>query len=782
MRKACTLIILLFFAVNLQAQWHPLALNYTYTKRPDFFVPQALHFSDTAHGFILNDATLLQYKDQLWRMTKKNDSDLFTYTNLFTVDPANTFLCSYDGKIAKYDGDSLSVIFRLPPKEDSTYPALNTIFMVDTREGWVAGDSGVIIKIENDTIEKDILSVYQNFKDIYFDRPDHGWMIGYQLTDFGSVGVLYEYIDHHWTLTTYLDEMLYDIEFSSSGIGFITGEYGIYRYNQELNEWQPENIPNYYRQFHLSLLNNEYGISVSDNGRNMIYENGNWFDAPAATVSDLFSIKTTGPGKAWAISQIGNNDPENLNEGKIQLLDNGNWSAYSSSNLDSVSVVPVDYAITNLTGIGKKQLWVNGLYLLLPPEKNWFDTVPTLPGESFTNVAKMFSDSFGLGINGNLVEWNGHSWINKNIDAANPDTSFVNLNMQVFDDTTAFIGRQYLVWTSGEIRTSIAKYDYSSNSLLGSTDLDSRLPFGLHFSDKRNGLCVGDSGLLAKYQDDTWNILPNVTENRLNAVFMPDSVNAWVVGNAGTLLKFHENEWVKLPLPTEQNLLSIYFTDSLHGWIAGDSGLVFKYNGDSWQKDTTITTTSNLYAIYMADSTFGFAAGDNGTLLQYIQKKDSIIIQPATEKRICESGSTYFNYNPQGLHYVYQWQVDMGNGFENLDNNNVFSGVASDTLRIANLLPEFYGYKFRCIASYDGVDSIGTIEELLFKNKWTGKSDSAWENPENWSCEMLPGRATDVIITAGNIVISSPVAIRSLTVLPGANITVAEGGGLEILK
>jgi hypothetical protein len=269
----------------------------------------------------------------------------------------------------------------------------------------------------------------------------------------------------------------------------------------------------------------------------------------------------------------------------------------------------------------------------------------------------------------------------------------------------------------------------------------------------------------------------------LNGIFTVDSLNAWAVGNLGTLLKYNGSEWTQQPLPTEQNLFSVYFTDSTHGWITGDSGLIFKYNGIDWQRDTTVNTTSTLYAIYMADSTYGFAVGDNGTLLQYIQPKDTIVVPPQpTEKMICESGSTYFSYNPQGTSYIYQWQVDTGNGFENLADDAVFSGTISDTLRIAILSPEFYGYKFRCIASLEGVDSVSNVEELIYKNNWTGKIDSTWENPENWSCNMLPGPGTDVIISSGNVVIISAVAIRSLTVLTGVNITVADGGGLIILK
>lgn len=782
MRKFSPFFIVFFISVSVQAQWTQHPLNYKYTKQPEFFIPIAMHFSDSSNGFIVNNAALMQYKNQLWQPTPQNISDEFTYINLFTLGPTNTFLCSYDGKIAKYNGDSLSVIFSIPPSTETTPRSLNAIFMTDSTHGWAVGDGGIIIKINGDSITQDSISVFFNFRDVHFDRPDHGWIIGYTPDEFGAnIGLVCEYTQGQWVFNSYLDEMLFDIEFSSPDNGFITGVSGIYRYNKTVNQWHPENIPNYYPQYHLSLLNDQYGISVSDNSRNLVYENGTWTDGPVAQVTDLFSVKTTAPGQAWAISQIGNNNPENLNEGKFQRLQDNVWSGHSLVYLDSIFTLPVDYGFTSIAGFDEKNIWLNGQYLQIPADRDWPDTIPTLPSDTFCTAAKIFSDNFGLGTNGSLMEWNGQGWINKNIDNANPDTSFINLSMHVFEDTTAFICRQFLVWASGEFKSVISKYDYSSNSLLHSAELDTRSTFGIHFSDKRNGWCVGDNGLLARYHNELWEVLPNVTEARLNGIFCLDSANAWAVGNSGTLLYYNGADWVPHNLPTAQNLHSIRFTDSTHGWITGDSGLVFRYNGTSWERDTSIVTTNALYAIYMVDSAYGFVGGENGTLLQYIRKDTTTVIITPPVNRICENGSTYFSYNPAGSGYTYQWQVDTGNGFENLTDDTLYSGSLSDTLRIAILHPELYGYLYRCIASLEGVDSVSIIKELIFVNEWIGNQDSTWENPANWSCGSLPGRNTDVKINSGTVVLSSAAAIRSLTAQPGVHISIADGGGLEIL-
>ena len=756
------------------AQWKPVALKYKSTKHPDFFIPVSMHFSDNSNGFILNSSALMQLKGQYWQPVNTGDPSAFTYTNVFTVNPRNTFLCGYDGKVAKYNGDSLTVLFTLDESETVNL-ALNTIFMIDSTHGWAAGENGTLVKIDGNNHTMENLQPMYGFRDIYFDRPDHGWMVGYEQDHIEYGGIVFEYDGGQWTLNSYINGQVYDIEFSSPGNGFITTHDNIYRYNSGTNEWEPESIPGYYQQYHLSLLDDNYGLSVSDNSRNMIYENSAWSNGPAAGVSDLVNIKTLAAGKAWAISQIGNDNPQNLNEGKIQVLEDNVWSSYSIKYLDTVNVLPLDVAVTSITGIDKKNIWFDGQYLNIPPGKDWPDSTPVLNSDTFCTALKMFSPAFGLGLNGDLLEWNGLSWVNKNIDPfLNPDTSISNLSMHVFDDTSGFICRQLFVWSSSEIKNVISHYDYQTNSLTTSAVIDSRYPYSIHFSDKRNGWCTGDSGLTVRYADNNWQTLPAVTNKRLTAVFTVDSSTAWAVGDEGILLKFDGTLWQQQLLPTQQNLHSVYFTDKKHGWITGDSGLIFRYNGTGWINDTS-GTTKTLYSIFMVDSLYGFAGGENGLVLQYVKPVPPV-------RKFCEHGDAYFVYHPGGFNYTYQWQMDTGNGFENFTNDAVFSGTTSDTLWLTDIPSNFYGYKFRCIATFEGVDSVSDAEELKFINRWNGSVSNAWEDPGNWSCGSLPGENTDVIINSGQIILSTTTGIRSLTVLPGVKITVAESGSLIILK
>ena len=124
----------------------------------------------------------------------------------------------------------------------------------------------------------------------------------------------------------------------------------------------------------------------------------------------------------------------------------------------------------------------------------------------------------------------------------------------------------------------------------------------------------------------------------------------------------------------------------------------------------------------------------------------------------------------------YQWQADMGSGFNNINNNANYSGTTAATLQLINIPSSWNGFKYRCI--FDGNFSETTL--LKFINVWTGAVDSNWENPSNWSCGTIPDNYTDVIINNGIVFINSNVVIRSLIINPPGSLTVMSGNTLTI--
>ncbi len=121
-------------------------------------------------------------------------------------------------------------------------------------------------------------------------------------------------------------------------------------------------------------------------------------------------------------------------------------------------------------------------------------------------------------------------------------------------------------------------------------------------------------------------------------------------------------------------------------------------------------------------------------------------------KNICPGGNTFFFVGDTAVGNSYQWQVNTGTGFINITNSTIYSGVTSDTLGVTGVPSSYYGHKYRCIITNGSVVKISDEQHIIVQNTWKGTINSAWENPYNWSCGLIPDTKTDVIIpnTAAN--------------------------------
>ncbi len=141
------------------------------------------------------------------------------------------------------------------------------------------------------------------------------------------------------------------------------------------------------------------------------------------------------------------------------------------------------------------------------------------------------------------------------------------------------------------------------------------------------------------------------------------------------------------------------------------------------------------------------------------------------------SGAVYVS-NLAGT--TYQWQVDNGTGYVNISDDAVYSGTATNTLTLTSPPTSYNRYKYRCV-----VDGTNFSNEFTYKVgvTWTGAISTDWSVAGNWSCGVVPDQYTDVYIFS-NVpnfpLVGLNVDIRSLTVSPGASVTVATGFELKV--
>jgi len=123
----------------------------------------------------------------------------------------------------------------------------------------------------------------------------------------------------------------------------------------------------------------------------------------------------------------------------------------------------------------------------------------------------------------------------------------------------------------------------------------------------------------------------------------------------------------------------------------------------------------------------------------------------------------------------YQWQVNSGSGFTDIADNENYIGTNNSVLQLHNIPASWYGYQYRNL-----VDGNINSFSISFKNTWVGAVSTAWENPLNWSCGILPDANTDVVINSGTVELNSSTAIRSLTQSPSATLTIHTGNQLTV--
>lgn len=109
----------------------------------------------------------------------------------------------------------------------------------------------------------------------------------------------------------------------------------------------------------------------------------------------------------------------------------------------------------------------------------------------------------------------------------------------------------------------------------------------------------------------------------------------------------------------------------------------------------TATLNSNKYRCVVSGKCAPVAQSSAATL--NIDLPPTITTQPS-DKTICENGSTSFSVAATGTTLTYQWQVDNGTGFVNINNNSTYSDATTNKLNItAN--GTLNGYQYRCIVS-----------------------------------------------------------------------------------
>jgi hypothetical protein len=190
------------------------------------------------------------------------------------------------------------------------------------------------------------------------------------------------------------------------------------------------------------------------------------------------------------------------------------------------------------------------------------------------------------------------------------------------------------------------------------------------------------------------------------------------------------------------------------------------YNASWWYYTLTLPNPATT-------GTWKYEITYNGTQKQfaYFAVNSSYVV-------ICPDNYNILTSNLSGS--TYQWQVNTGTGYININDNVNYAGTATQKLQLKNLPSSFYGYKYRCLVNGSSFSNEITIKFISY---WTGSLSKSWEDPGNWSCGNIPDANTDVVVQSSTNTpeVGSNAFCRSTTVNPGTVITVKAGFKLNIM-
>jgi len=224
-------------------------------------------------------------------------------------------------------------------------------------------------------------------------------------------------------------------------------------------------------------------------------------------------------------------------------------------------------------------------------------------------------------------------------------------------------------------------------------------------------------------------------------------------------------------------------TNSTGLTLSGNTGSVTK-----WQSSTVSdfssavtdisTTTTSLTASDLIATTYYRAVVNSGECSSENSSSATITVSPASvggsisgSTTVCTGTNSSNLILSENTGSVTKWQSsttsDFSSAVTDIDNTTT-------SLTATNLTATTYYRAVVTSGACSSANSSSASVTVSNANTWTGATSTAWTTASNWSCGQAPTSATEVTIgtSTNNPIITSDVAINSLTINSGATLTV----------
>ncbi len=162
---------------------------------------------------------------------------------------------------------------------------------------------------------------------------------------------------------------------------------------------------------------------------------------------------------------------------------------------------------------------------------------------------------------------------------------------------------------------------------------------------------------------------------------------------------------------TDMDILAAAGNGDLIAWFENEDG-----EGNFGVQQIITTSTDFPTDVYAFDLNSDgdmdvLSISNNDEKIAWYKNLTLKILDHPFSQEICPNSGAVFTVIAKNA-TNYQWQVDEGNGFVDLTNNNIYSGVLTNTLSIISASIAMSGFQYRCVLSNPGGSQV-TYEATL---------------------------------------------------------------------
>ena len=197
---------------------------------------------------------------------------------------------------------------------------LNTVFFVDTKRGWAAGDGGLVVRTEDEgrTWSRQGLGTDDAINDIYFLDKEDGYLLSgnriYVSSDAGATwreSARFAPADFGGAVPE-----LYSVRFTSKKRGWIVGSVSrrdkvvdslVLQTTDGGASWNRQPVPTKNELINLDFSGDKRGWIVGASGVVLHTRDGGetWTLQPSGTTATLYNVDFRGDKKGWAVGERG---------------------------------------------------------------------------------------------------------------------------------------------------------------------------------------------------------------------------------------------------------------------------------------------------------------------------------------------------------------------------------------------------------------------------------------------------------------------------------------------